>query len=143
MRDKPGYAALRKGRVSIANQIYHITSATRDRVRYFEDFQLARSLIKEFHRQDIETLAFVVMPDHFHWLVQLNDTPKELASYVRSIKCAVTKRYSVEWQKGFYDRAIRKEDDLAAIARYIILNPVRANLVNTVREYPHWDAVWL
>ena len=143
MRDKPGYAALRKGRVSIANQIYHITSATRDRVRYFEDFQLARSLIKEFHRQDIETLAFVVMPDHFHWLVQLNDKPKELASYVRSIKCAVAKRYSVEWQKGFYDRAIRKEDDLAGIARYIILNPVRANLVNTVREYPHWDAVWL
>jgi hypothetical protein len=35
------------------------------------------------------------------------------------------------------------EEDLAQIARYVVLNPVRAGLVRRVGDYPHWDAAWL
>ena len=35
------------------------------------------------------------------------------------------------------------DEDLVAVARYIVANPVRAGLVKNVRDYPHWDAVWL
>jgi REP element-mobilizing transposase RayT len=47
------------------------------------------------------------------------------------------------WQRGFYDRSIRKEDDLIDIARYIVANPVRAGLVTSIRDYPLWDSIWL
>jgi hypothetical protein len=38
---------------------------------------------------------------------------------------------------------VRKEDDLRELARYIVLNPVRAELVSKLGDYPHWDAIWL
>jgi putative transposase len=47
------------------------------------------------------------------------------------------------WQDGYYDRALRKEEDLQQIARYIVANPLRAKLVNKIGDYPLWDAVWL
>ncbi len=47
------------------------------------------------------------------------------------------------WQPGFHDRAIRKEEDLQAVARYIVANPVRAGLAGKVGDYPLWDATWL
>jgi hypothetical protein len=67
----------------------------------------------------------------------------------------VTKRWSAEqvnkelsrtgalWQPGFHDHAVRAEEDLRALARYVIQNPVRAGLATSVRQYPHWDAVWV
>ncbi|MNR61582.1 hypothetical protein D3C85_1833710 [compost metagenome] len=47
------------------------------------------------------------------------------------------------WQHGFHDRAIRREEDLQAVARYIVANPLRAGLVERIGDYPLWDAVWL
>lgn len=47
------------------------------------------------------------------------------------------------WQKGFHDRALRQEEDLQAVARYVIANPRRAGLVDRTGSYPLWDAKWL
>ena len=47
------------------------------------------------------------------------------------------------WQKGYHEHAVRKDKDIHAIARYIIANPLRAGLVETVGDYPFWDAIWL
>ena len=46
-------------------------------------------------------------------------------------------------QDGYHDHALRQEEDLRAVARYIIANPVRAGLVERIGDYPHWDAAWL
>jgi putative transposase len=46
------------------------------------------------------------------------------------------------WQKGFHDHAVRGTEDMRTLARYVVANPVRAGLVRSVREYPHWDAHW-
>ena len=47
------------------------------------------------------------------------------------------------WQKGYYDHALRDEENLAAVARYIVANPLRAGLARNVADYPLWDAVWI
>ena len=52
-------------------------------------------------------------------------------------------RRSPVWQRGFHDHGIRTGEDLAATARYIVANPLRAGLVERVGDYPHWDAIWL
>jgi hypothetical protein len=38
---------------------------------------------------------------------------------------------------------LRDDESLLAVARYVVLNPVRARLVKKIGLYPFWDAVWL
>lgn len=150
--NKPHGNSLRRGRTSEPGGIYSLTSVVRDRKPLLSDFALARLLIQQFrlaqNEQAAVSLAWVVMPDHFHWLVQLEHTT--LATLMRRVKsrsgCAINKasgRQGPLWQAGFHDRAIRTEDDIESVARYIVMNPVRAGLVEKVGDYPHWDAVWL
>jgi putative transposase len=71
---KPSSRALRKGRVSLQNQIYLVTFVTENRKHHFADFQCARLMIRNLQNsRHAKTLAFVVMPDHVHWLIQLLD----------------------------------------------------------------------
>ena len=50
---------------------------------------------------------------------------------------------SVLWQRGFHDRALRREEDLVRMARYVVANPLRAGLVEKLGDYPLWDAIWV
>ena len=143
MVHRPGYKALRKGRTSIPNQIYHLTTTTLNRHPFFKDFDTARRLIRILNEQPVETLAYVVMPDHFHWLVMLDEKSPDIPSLMRRVETSTTKQKDVKWQRGYYDRAIRKEEDILDVARYIIANPIRAKICKSVREYPHWDAAWI
>ena len=70
------YDALRKGRHSLHHQVYCITTVTRDRRPLFTDLNTARLLVHELRRlhesKNVTSLAWVIMPDHLHWLIQLN-----------------------------------------------------------------------
>ena len=70
-----GYRQLRKGRISTSGQYYHITFVVRSGRPVFLDFKAARALIAILHHADIapqcDCLAYVVMPDHIHWLFVL------------------------------------------------------------------------
>ena len=137
---------LRKGRYSEPNRLYLVTAVTRGRRPVFADLQSARALINilrnEDRRNQVQTWAYVVMPDHFHWLLQLND--EALSKVVGRVKSLSSRQLGRSlWQDGFHDRAVREEDDLKAMARYVIANPLRAGLVESIGEYSHWDAVWV
>ncbi|WPO98031.1 transposase [Pseudomonas sp. HR96] len=143
---------LRTGRVSETGRIYLISTATIRRQTFFSDWQLGRLVVAELrsqeHRGCARSIAWVLMPDHLHWLVQLHDG--DISALVLRVKClsaqsinrALGTRGAV-WQRGFHDRAIRREQDLQAIARYIVRNPIRAGLVERVGDYPLWDACWI
>ncbi len=146
-KQKPHGTNLRKGRVSIPGQIYVITAVTRERQPFFTDFFVSRTLIRVLleheERGYAETLCFVVMPDHLHWLMQLGYS-RELESVVRSVKALSSKRTGQRlWQKGFHDHALRRDEDMKNVARYVVANPLRAGIVDSLNDYPHWDAVWL
>jgi REP element-mobilizing transposase RayT len=145
---------LRKGRCSLPGQIYLLTAVTYDRQTFFSDFILGRLVVHEFIRSaamdHAHTLAFVVMPDHFHWLMSLV-SPLPLSGVVgnvkshsaRTINSVLDRIGEPVWQRGFHDHALRSEEHMIDIARYIITNPVRAGLVRRVGDYPLWDVVWL
>ena len=142
--------ALRKGRVSLQNQIYLVTFVTEGRKSRFADLQCARLMIGSLKNcRHTKTLAFVVMPDHVHWLIQLLDETS-LSDALQTVKSVSAhqlnhylKRKGRFWQDGFHDHALRKEEAIINAARYIIANPLRAGLVATVGDYPHWDAIWI
>jgi putative transposase len=139
---------LRLGRISEPGRIYHITAVTSGRTPLFSELVAARCLIgvlRDVHEAGLaSTLAFVVMPDHLHWLMQLGDarTLSQVMGTVKSLSARRLGRGSI-WQRGFHDHAVRVEEDLVALARYIVANPLRAGLVTRVGDYPHWDAAWL
>jgi len=145
-------SALRRGRHSEAGRVYLITTVTRGRERVFSDFQLARSAIGELRQGDslgrCRTLAFVLMPDHLHWLLRIEAGALSQADRLFKANSAKVVNRCRDtagtplWQHGFHDHALRREEDLVATARYIVANPL-AGLVARVGDYPHWDAAWL
>ena len=130
-----------------------MTTVTYNRIPWFRRFDCATAVVGGMRDQDIEsrceTIAWILMPDHLHWLFVLQGG--ELSSLVARFKQSSAHRANqiIErqgqrfWQQGFHDRAVRKEDDVRAIARYIVSNPLRAGLVENIGDYPFWDAIWL
>jgi putative transposase len=150
--DNPGHRALRRGRVSLPRHVYHVTFATQGRRPLFFSLaaarQVARALNDPAVMQGARSLAWCLMPDHLHWLLQLgdHDTLSRRVQALKSVTSRALRRTGVQgdvWSRWFYDHAMRREEDLRAMARYIIANPLRAGLVETVGDYPHWDAIWL
>lgn len=148
------YDDLRKGRFSEQRRAYFITTVLHERERrYFADFFCARCVVKEMRvlhdAAAVNSLAWVVMPDHIHWLFQLGDSMGLSAVVKRFKACSAHQvnrylgRQGAVWQKGFYDHALREGEALQDIARYIVANPLRAGLVAHIGDYPLWDAVWL
>ena len=90
-------------------------------------------------------LAWVLMPDHVHWMVQLGSAKplhKVVEFSAADANVALDRRGSL-WARGFHDRALRQDDDLRTVARYIIANPLRAGLARRVGDYPYWNTVYL
>ena len=89
-----------------------------------------------------DTLCFVLMPDHLHWLLQLREG--NLPFVMQRLKGRTSHALGGElWQPNYHDHALREEEDVREIARYIVANPLRAGLVRNLADYPLWDAVWL
>ena len=143
---------LRKGRVSESGRIYLLTAVTYQRRPAFSDWRLGRLLVDQLRSAEeasmVTSLAWVVMPDHLHWLAQLHRG--SLAELMGRIKSRSSRAVNLVhggqgrlWQRGYYDRALRKDEDLKDAARYIVNNPLRAGLVRRVGDYPLWDAIWV
>ncbi|MEQ7919286.1 transposase [Xanthomonas sp. WHRI 1810A] len=148
----PHSRELRTGRFSGEHQIYLLTTIVNNRDPLFSDWRLGRLVVDQFRLAEEEgaakSLSWVVMPDHFHWLVELKRG--SLSTLMRRAKSRSA--HSINrargtpcqvWQKGYHDRALRREENLKDVARYIVANPIRAGLVNRIGDYPLWDAIWL
>jgi len=147
MDRKPHAHRLRIGRHSERRHLYLVTVVTRDRRSVFRSLAAARCLIRAMRKEQqygrATTLAFVVMPDHFHWLLQL-DGSANLSQVVQAVKSVVAHRLGrPTWQAGFHDHALRHDEEVLRVARYLVANPLRAGLVGRLGDYPHWDAIWL
>lgn len=143
---------LRRGRHSQVGMTYLLTAVLAGRQQHFTCLHAGRLVVGELRSAHEEglvcSLAWVVMPDHLHWLVELRQG--SLSELMRRVKSnsgrAINRQLGISgrlWQDGYHDRAMRREEDLQAVARYIVANPLRAGLVQRVGDYPLWDAVWL
>lgn len=145
---------LRTGRHTEAGRPYLITSVTDGRQPALRNFdcgvEVSRVLEHYRTREWCASWAWVVMPDHVHWLVspcggvslsKLMEAFKALSA--RRVNRVLGRTGRRLWQPGYHDHALRQAEDLRVMARYVIANPVRAGLVRSVRDYPFWDASWL
>ena len=145
---------LRIGRYSESGRIYLVTTVTHKRQPFFADFYTGRLIVNAMYYRHktglVNSLAFVVMPDHVHWLFGLCVEHK-LANVMQSFKSYTARRVNLRhdrsreavWQAGYHDHAVRREEDVRDLARYVVENPRRAGLVSKIGDYPLWDAAWL
>ena len=150
---KPGHRALRQGRVSLAGHYYVVTTGTYKRQPFFRQWQIGRLVVAEMRRLQaeniVQSLAWVIMPDHVHWLLVLGES-MSLSVMVQTFKGRTARRVNQAlqrtgkvWQTAFYDHVLRRDEDVRTVARYIVANPLRAGLVAQLGDYPLWDAIWI
>jgi len=102
-------------------------------------------------RNEIGLDEFVVMPNHFHGIVWIHNgvetttdrrgdrpvaptgpRPRSLGALMAGFKSAVTRRINEMrrtpgmklWQRNYYDRVIRDENELNRIREYVVGNPM-------------------
>jgi REP element-mobilizing transposase RayT len=129
-----------------------VTVVVNNREPVFKDWSTGSPVVQALRQTEEEgtarSLCWVLMPDHIHWLMELQkgDLSSAVARFKSRSTLGVNRKMSREGQfrqKGFHEHALREEEDLKSHARYIVMNPVRAGLVATVRLYSLWDAIWL
>ncbi len=149
-RDTPGHKALRWGRFSEVNRAYFLTTCTHNLMPILVGkvaAQIAETLLCWQVRCRFPLLAFVIMPDHVHVLGVLTNSDEPLSKAFGRWKNWAAREANLLlgrrgrfWQAAFYDHAVRRDEDLAAIAAYIEANPVSAGLATEPAEYPYSSA---
>jgi putative transposase len=88
-------------------------------------------------------VAFVVMPDHLHAVVTMNDGRDDYSRLIQDIKKGFTRRIcrgvktDSPWQARFREHTIRDERDLRNHIDYVHINPVKHGYVARVIDWPH------
>jgi len=95
-------------------------------------------------RKEINLDHFVIMPNHFHGIILVSKGDRPVAptssgprsgsvsAMIAGFKSAVTKRINIlrnssgipVWQRNYYERVIRNEDELNVLREYINYNPL-------------------
>ncbi len=120
------------------------------------------------------SLAHVIMPDHVHWVIYPSTggfesfarqeqerggkyagaperfyLSKIVEDYKRHTGFVVNRlrgtRGAQVWQDGFRDDGLRTPQAIRRAVQYVVMNPVKAGLVEKPEDYPYlaWDAAWL
>jgi putative transposase len=125
---------------------YFLTFCTFERRPYFRSSEAAEIVVRHVRRtaiaQRFAVLAYCLMPDHVHLLVEGTHQDSDLQKFVKIAKQSSGQMYAAWmenrlWNEGYLDRVLGQDTDVREVARYIIWNPVRAGLVATPAEYPH------
>jgi REP element-mobilizing transposase RayT len=81
-------------------------------------------------------------PERFYLSKIMEDFKRHTAHVINELRDAP---YAEVWQEGFRDDALRIPDAIRGAVQYVILNPVKAGLVERPEDYPYlaWNAAWL
>lgn len=131
------------------DQPFSITICTHRNAPLLKEFGglIFREIMEGPVSQESDLMAVCVMPDHIHIL--LAPVSENLINLIGRFKSYTThlilkRGYKGKvWQRSFYDHALRKEEDLAKVADYIVYNPVRKGLVKDWKEYVYSWHKWM
>ena len=135
-------------RIEFAGALYHVTSRgdgqediyldDKDREIYLEVLADAQ------HRFNWTIHAYCLMSNHYHLLIETPDS--NLAKGMRHLNGVYTQRFNRHHKRvghvfqGRYKAIlVQKDSYLLELSRYIVLNPVRAEMVRSVKDWP-WSS---
>ena len=128
--------------------IYYVTACTNERQRILNNDDVHSRLVefgKEGESRGAWLGAYVLMPDHLHAFVALDDERMELSNWIKSLKNALSSTLRLQaissphWQKGFFDHVLRSGD---SYSDYVRENPVRVGLASDWTKWPFTGEVF-
>jgi putative transposase len=135
-------------RLEFAGALYHITSRGNARNLIYlqdDDFELFLQILANVcERYNWVVHAYCLMNNHYHLLVETPDA--NLSQGMRQLNGVFTQsmnrkhhRVGHLFQGRYKAILVDKDAYLLELCRYIVLNPVRANMVNSPEEWP-WSS---
>jgi putative transposase len=121
---------------------YFLTICACDRTRIFTDDQSVGRVLMELSRtaddQHFLVIAYCFMPDHVHLLVEGRHPAADFREFVRLFKQRSSFAWkrnngTTLWQRSYFEHVLRDDEDTTSVAKYILENPVRGNLVERPR----------
>ncbi len=135
-------------RLEFAGALYHVTSRGDRREDIYEsdsDRQLFLKVLCEVcERYNWVCHAYCLMSNHYHLLIETPDA--NLSKGMRQLNGVYTQAFNRAndrvghvFQGRYKSILVEKQSYLLELSRYIVLNPVRAEMVRSAREWP-WSS---
>jgi putative transposase len=122
-----------------SRRVYFVTINVLKRRTLFYNREFAKKivdcLLETREKMNFSVYCFCVMPEHFHALIGIGESEKELGEICGAFKSLTTRIYwkygrGQLWQRNFYDHIVRNETDFFECVKYIKNNPAKRNLQN-------------
>ena len=135
-------------RIEFAGALYHVTARDNARAPIYDDDEdrgeFLRLLGDAVERHDWYCHAYCLMGNHYHLLIE-TATPS-LSKGMKYLNGRYTQWYNRKHgrvghllQGRFKAILVQKDAYLLELARYIVLNPIRARMVRHARDWP-WSS---
>src|SRR5438067_13478614 len=121
----------------IGIQAYFLTICAADRHTVFAQetcAHIARDhLLRTGADYAFAVIAYCIMPDHLHALVEGLGEDSDFKRFVSMFKQRSAFEYRREgggalWQSGYYEHVMRSDQSYPSVVAYILNNPIRAGL---------------
>lgn len=143
----------RKPRIDVGGYPYHILNRANARLPIFfseEDFLMFESILAEACKeQDMRLLAYCLMPNHFH-LVLYPREDGQLQKFMQWVTLTHTQRWHKRnntvgtghlYQGRYKSILVQDDNHLLGLIRYVERNPLRANMVQNLRNW-RFSSYW-
>lgn len=135
-------------RIEYAGAVYHITSRGNERKKIYcaeDDRALFLSILQRVnHKYHWYCHAYCLMDNHYHLIIETPDG--NLSKGMRQLNGVYTQAYNRLhnrvghiFQGRYKAIVIEKESHLLEVCRYVVLNPVRAEMVKKPEEW-RWSS---
>lgn len=93
-------------------------------------------------KERVKVIAFVIMPNHFHFLVRPTESqPQAVSVFIGDLINGYTRYHNIKYKRGgplllgkFKSKEISDEASLLQVSRYIHLNPLVSSKTNKNRK---------
>jgi len=136
----------RLGRLFHTSPLYFVTFCTHSRNPFPARDEVHAAFVaycERAHRDfNIAVGRYVIMPDHVHLFLRGSQVFR-LGRWIGLLKQAMAKAARLSrsksqlWEEGFFDHVLRSDESYSQKWNYVRENPVRAELVKSVEDWPY------
>jgi REP element-mobilizing transposase RayT len=127
---------------------YHIYNRSNGKKKIFfnnADYgKFIEIITRAKNQQDVLIDTYCIMPNHYHLLVKLDANSIAMGNFVKSLQISYAKYYNKKYNHtghvfgGEYKREeVATNDYYEKVKKYILKNPVKAELVSDSKKWPY------
>ena len=138
----------RQLRLELAGGLYHVTSRGDRREKIYDDdedrHQWLETLGHTCKRYKWRCHAYCLMDNHYHFVIETAEA--NLSQGMRNLNGVYTQYYNRRhgrvghvFQRRYKGILVEQDEYLLELSRYVVLNPLRAGMVNNIIDY-EWSS---